>query len=181
MWTVLLSRLKEYWVFVTAIAALSTFLLYDRRKKKLEIKKLELEIQKLSQESLIYRPSFREMKEILEETGHISTRKLGIIAFDDALDDFGIELHRFLSHLLAYYGEPEALRTITTERFSAMMPHQPDPYGDGDLTELPFPNPDRVLRLWHGLRDVAARKLPSKTLSQIDSLLTRFKNANEDA
>jgi hypothetical protein len=147
MWNVIVSWLKSNWTFITAIAGVLVFLLYDLRRKKLEIEKLALEVAKLRQESLIYRPSFKEIKEILEGTGHISTRKLGFMGPQDPLEDLGVELHRFLTHLLAYYGDHDASSRVMNERLYATMHHWPDPYSDGDRSELSFPNPRSVLAL----------------------------------
>lgn len=180
MLTAILTWLKENWFLVPAIAGVVMFLLYGRKKMKLEIIKLELEIEQLRKESLIYRPSFKEMKDILEDTDHIATRKLGFAAADP-LDDFGIELHRFLNHLLAYYGDSDASKAIMEKRLAAAMQYQPDPYGDGSPADLPFPDPTRVLGLWHQLRDVAERRLPPQTIMQIDSLMKRFSVEHEDA
>ena len=163
------------------MSGLLGFLLYDRRKKKLEIEKLALEIGKLKHESLIYRPSFAEMKEILEETGHISTRRLGFVGGQDPLEDFGVQLNRFLTHLLAYYGENEASRRVSEERFYAAMQNWPDPYGERGFSKLSFPDPYGVLAAWREIKPLASARLAPMTIERIDSLLNHFSTRRDDA
>ncbi|HEX5734731.1 MAG TPA: hypothetical protein VF131_18005 [Blastocatellia bacterium] len=165
---------------VAAIAGLLVFIIYDRRKKSLEIKKLELEIKKLKDETLIYRPTFQEIKDILEETEHIATRGSKAFGSEDHLEDFGVALHHFLTHLLGYYGDSSSHLRVQKQRLYAIMNHLPDPYGK-DFKEIDFPDPEPIVRKWREVRHGALSQLSSRTIEEIDLLLNRFASATTAA
>lgn len=180
MWNVISSFIKDNWTLLTAIAGLLVFFLYERKKKKLEIEKLTLEVEKLRKESLIYRPSLKEIKEILEETAQISTRKLGIID-RDSVEDLGDALKHFLTHLLAYYGDSDASMRVMRQRHFKRIIRELGMDSEGEITELRFPDPRRVIRLWRERKALAASKLAPRTIQKIDSLLNRFSSGSNDA
>ena len=175
MWDDLLGWLRTNREMLAMAGALVGFLLWEMRKKRLEIKKLHLEIRKLSEETRIYRPTPEEIDRIMSETAGIATRKLGLFGGQDPLEEFGIALHHFLTHLAAYQGIPSASVQVANERLYAGMHHQPDPYG-ADFKEVRFPDPIGVLRSWKDLRSEATRRLSRQTVEGIDRLLSRFES-----
>jgi hypothetical protein len=72
-------------IFVS-LGGVLIFVLYNRRKKQLEIQKLALEIERLRTESLIYRPTARETWEILEKIGVLAAEKFSLSGGEASLD-----------------------------------------------------------------------------------------------
>ncbi|HEX6716467.1 MAG TPA: hypothetical protein VF088_05120 [Pyrinomonadaceae bacterium] len=179
MWNAILGWLNTNKEILAMGGAVVGFLMWDMRKKRLEIQKLKLEINKLKDETRIYRPTPEEIDRILRETERIAIGNLGFSGAQDPLKEFGIALHRFLTHLAAYQRIPSALALVQKERLYASMHHQPDPYG-ADFKELRFPDPIRVLRLWKDVHSIAAHQLSQDTVERIDILLSRYKSSNGD-
>lgn len=175
MWNGILEWLHTNKEILAMGGALVVFVVWEMRKKRLEIRKLKLEIDKLKDETRIYRPTPEEIDRILKETAKIATPRLGFSGSQDPLEEFGITLHRFLTHLAAYQGVPSASAQVAKERLYATMSRLPDPYG-ADFKELHFPNPMRVVQLWKDAQSAASRQLPEETIERVDRLLNRFQS-----
>jgi hypothetical protein len=176
MWNSVLGWLHTNKEILAMGGAVVVFVAWEMRKKRLEIQKLKLEIDKLKDETRIYRPTPQEIEWILKETQKIATPRLGLSGSQDSLEEFGISLHRFLTHLAAYHGIPSAAVQVAKERLYARMRQLPDPYG-ADFKELYFPKPMRVLELWKEVRSVAPRRLSRETIERVDRLLSRFQSS----
>ena len=87
------------------LGGLIAFLFWERRRKTLEIEKLQLEIDKLKEgASIVHRPTPEEIREILRQTERWEAehRHLGE---EDRVDAYGKTLRAFLTEALACRSE----------------------------------------------------------------------------
>jgi len=154
-----------------AFGAVLVFLVWEARRKSLEIEKLKLEIKALKRETIIYRPTKEEMDEVLETTYKLPTRRLGIMGSGHYLEDFADEFRRFALLLSAYYGDFRSRSQIAEMRLRAAMEHQPPPFPSA---ETQHPDPTRVVSLWKAARARASHDLTPEAVNAIDTFLARF-------
>jgi hypothetical protein len=157
-----------------AAATLGVFILYGARQRTLEIRKLKLELEKLRDESRIYRPTQDEIERVLRHAGKLPTLSKRFIGGSDSLEPFREKLEGFVLLLSAYYGDNESRILIGQRRLAAAMSHHPDPYPNGFDRH---PNPTGVAVVWRSVREAAQDELPSDTFETIDAFCRRFSSS----
>ena len=165
----ILSWISSNLSLLSAATAVLLFVIYDRRKKRLEIEKLQLEVGKLKQESLIYRPDLKEMGDVLAALkGRHYLLGAGAVTPVDRLLD---RLEEFLTRLLAYYGYHDAfLFTALTERLHDQ--HAPEPGKE-------LPDVGELMELWGELGGSVG--LPQELWESLDRFIARYAEAKKSA
>lgn len=173
MWSQVLGWLSKNSGLLSVVGGLFIFLLYDWRKKSLEITKLQLEVRQLRDETRIYRPTQKEIEDILKDISRIASQKLQAWGANEPLEYFGVRLSRFLVQLSAFYGDASARTRIAEERLYASIHHLPDPYGV-NFAGIPFPDVKELAGQWELWRASVSEQLAPETVKSLDVLLIRL-------
>jgi hypothetical protein len=163
--------LAENLKLLSALAAVVVFIIWDMRRRSLEITKLKLEISKLREESRIYRPTQAEIEKVLRGSRDLPSRIQRLIGGGKELGEFANELDDFTLQLSAYYGDPSSRAIIAQRKLLAAVQNRTVPY-QGAFDK--HPNPERVISLWKISRERAIQILEPDLIRTIDSFLGRF-------
>jgi hypothetical protein len=158
-------------MLLSAFGGLLVFFLWGARKKMLEIHKLKLEIVKLQEENLLYRPTQAEIEDMMRKCGKLPSLKLRFTEGLDILEEFSGEFREFLLQLLSHYGDTYSRKEIEEHGPQASVADQYDPYPHG-IRE--HPDPKRVVSLWKASKSLREQRLEPGVIAGIDAFLGRY-------